>query len=81
MRVPKLKAPEWLAWGVPVGVMAGIVLWGYLIFAVVGDKPRDWQYGGPTFIPSESWASSERPAGAAPAKQMELPPVVPGGAR
>lgn len=47
-------------------------------FLVVGDQPRDWDYGTLPMIPGESPISVQPlPPGAAP-PQTELPPTRPG---
>jgi hypothetical protein len=67
----------WRAWLLPLSIAVGILVWGFLILAAVGDPPRDWSYGALPYVPSESYASTERPArGAAPA-QVQLPPPWP----
>ena len=52
-----------------------IVAWAGTIFFLIGDKPRDWDYGAHKSIPGESYQSTE-PVGksAEPPPQVELPP-------
>lgn len=71
----------WKAWRVPIGISAAIVAWGLLIYAAVGNRPRNWAYGVLPYVPGESYYSSQRPARRLPPKQVDLAPVIPGGQR
>lgn len=60
-----------------VGLIAAlIVVWGGLVFFLVGDQPREWDYGSYPYVPGESYQSTERvPQSAEAPPQVQLPEV------
>ncbi|MDO8683404.1 MAG: hypothetical protein Q7N50_07985 [Armatimonadota bacterium] len=60
-------------WLSPIFVAAGTLIWCLLIYFLIKDRPRDWQYGVVPYIPAESAITSKTgPAGPSP-KQVQLP--------
>lgn len=67
------------SWSWPVGVTLATILWVLLIYFLVGDRSRDWQYGVMPYVPGASALSTES-LGAGPAPhQIVLPETQPGG--
>ncbi|MBI2842321.1 MAG: hypothetical protein HYX78_02870 [Armatimonadetes bacterium] len=71
------ESPRFSAWWVggwisPILVVAFTILWTLLIYALIGDRPRDWQFGVTPYVPAESIFSIEQPPPAAPPNQVEL---------
>ena len=60
-----------------IGLIATlIVVWAGLVYFLVGDRPREWDYGSQPYIPAESYRSTEAPPPAQNAPtQVELPPT------
>lgn len=65
---------KWAGWLTTAGIMLAIVAWGMLIYAVVGDSPRRWNYVTMPDVPSESYLSTEHPARGTVPAQIEPPP-------
>ena len=59
-------------WFAPKLVVAFIILWSLLIYALIGDRPSDWQYGVFPYVPGQSIFSTSR-VPSTPPKQVELP--------
>lgn len=59
-----------------VGLIAVlVVVWGGLIYAIVGDRPPDWDYGSHRYVPGESPQSTQPvPQSDEAPRQIELPP-------
>jgi len=54
-------------WPVAIVVIAFTILWVLLIYRLVGDRPRDWEYGVEPYIPAQSTLSTKpTPSGPAP---------------
>ncbi|MFQ5811235.1 MAG: hypothetical protein ACE5JM_16580 [Armatimonadota bacterium] len=52
-----------------------IIVWTGVVFFVIGDRPRDWDYGSHDSVPGESYLSTQpAPREAEPPSQVELPP-------
>ncbi len=68
--------PPWVGeWFSPVLAAAFTVLWGLLIYALIGDRPTTWKYGTIPYVPAESvFTTSGVPKGKVP-KQVVLPEV------
>jgi len=62
-----------------VALLCALILsYAYLLFRLVGDRPRTWQYRSAPLIPAESYLSSQ-PVPESPAPvQVELPPATVG---
>lgn len=52
---------HWQGWAIVAAVCAAIVLWGLLIYRLVGDRPRAWDFGLFPDAPGESVYSAARP--------------------
>ena len=66
-------------WLAPVLVILFTILWSLTIYALIGWRSRDWQYGAVPYIPAESvFTTRSYPAGQAP-RQVILPAPVRGG--
>lgn len=83
MRIPwvgfrPLRERPWIGWVLPLVTGLTVLAWGRLIFTVIGNKPRVWSYGSYAYIPSESYANTQGPAGTGPVpRQIEPEPVLP----
>jgi hypothetical protein len=63
----------------PLIAIAFTVLWPLAFYWLIGDRPRDWQYGTVRYVPAQSLASSVAyPSGPTP-KQVILPEPDTGG--
>ena len=67
-------------WLAAILAAAGTLVWCLLIYFLLKDRPRDWQYGVTPYVPGQSAFSTQaRPAGVTP-KQVVLPQKNTGGA-
>lgn len=74
-RFQKWWVGGWLA---PILVTLGTLAWCFLIYGLIGDRPRNWEYGVTPYVPGESIFSTEPvPAGPVP-REVELPNEEPG---
>ena len=56
-------------------VAALILVWGAVVFFLVGERPTEWDYGSHSYIPGEAYdTTGGLPRGPAP-PQVELPPA------
>lgn len=81
-RILRRKPLAWWqgSWYFPVAAAAFTVLWGLLIYSLIGNRPTVWQYGVVPFVPAESFLSSQEPDGTKAPKQVILP-IKPGRPR
>jgi hypothetical protein len=64
-------------WKTPLLVTAFIIVWCLMIYAMVGDRPVDWQYGVLPYVPSQTFLSTRAPSHKAiPPKQVEYPSAI-----
>lgn len=66
-------------WLSPILVTAFTLLWVFLIYWLIGDRPRDWQYGTMPYVPGESIFAIEPAAPGQAPPQIVLPKETPGG--
>ena len=78
---PEITRTTWWVggWISPILVAAFTILWCFLAYWLIGDRPREWQYGVMPYVPGESVFSSETPPSGTPPKQVILPNITPGG--
>lgn len=60
-------------WISPILVAGFTLFWSLLIYWLIGDRARDWQYGVVPYVPGESVLSIERPARGEVPPQVTLP--------
>lgn len=72
---PEPEPQSWVGgWTAPVLVTGFIIVWCLLIYMLIGDRPREWQYGVLPYIPSASYLTTSRPSpGLLTPKQVEYP--------
>ena len=63
-------------WFTPILVVVFIILWSLMIYWLIGDRPTDWNYGVVTYVPGESFESTQRVGPGKVPKQVELPIAV-----
>lgn len=64
-------------WLAPLLVTGWMLIWVFVIYWLIGDRPTDWNYGVTPYVPGESVFSTEHPPkGKAPA-QVIIPPAPP----
>jgi hypothetical protein len=69
-------------WLIVFTITVLLVLWVGLSYWLIGDRPRQWDYGSVPYIPAESAATTQEPAlGAAkvPRQIPEIPQAPRGG--
>jgi len=70
----KRESAGW-TWLVAAAISVGTLLVFLLSYALIGERPRTWQYGAPYYVPGESvYSIRAEPPGPPPA-QVELPPA------
>jgi len=67
------------SWVLIIGLSLGIVVWGILIYFLISDTPRQWDYGILPDTPAESiYSTIKSPTTTTPPRQLpELPEAVP----
>jgi hypothetical protein len=80
------QSPQLSSWWVgrwlsPIIVAAFTIFWTLLIFALIGNRARTWQYGTVPYVPGQTIFSSNPVSTANPPKQVVLPERAPGGPR
>lgn len=72
------ESPRFRSWWVgtwlaPIYVSGAIFFWCLVIYLLIGDRPRDWDYGTVPYVPGESvFSIAPIPKGVAP-DQVILP--------
>ena len=75
-RNPTLGLPvRWVGgWTAPILVVVFTILWNMLIYWLIGDRPRVWQYGTLQYVPGVSIVSAEQASTGRVPPQVEYPP-------
>jgi len=79
LEVPEHRErPEFSRWWVGGWLSPGLVIaftigWTLMIYGLIGNRPRTWQYGAAPYVPGESFASIQRVPPGPPPEQVELP--------
>ena len=60
-------------WLAPALVVGFIIFWSLLIYALIGDRPTDWQYGVTPYVPGQSILSTSPVPAGPPPRQVVLP--------
>lgn len=67
----RLGRPRW-GWAIVIAICAAALVWGYVNYSFIHDRPRQWDFGQVPDAPGESIYSSSQPS-TLPARQ--LPPL------
>lgn len=60
-------------WFAPLLVSGGILFWCLAIYLLIGNRPRDWDYGVAPYVPGESIFSINPIPRGIPPEQVVLP--------
>lgn len=60
-------------WISPILVVGFTIFWVLLIYAIIGVRSRDWEFGATPYVPGASVFSTEQPERGKIARQVELP--------
>ena len=70
---PETEASWVGGWLSPIIVAALTLIWCFLIWWLIKDRPTNWNYGVTPYVPAESALSSQEPKAGSPPKQIEMP--------